>query len=461
VPTDSAQREVYSVSRLTAEVRLLLEGQFPLIWVEGEISNLARPGSGHWYFSLKDSAAQVRCAMFRGRNQFLRFRPADGQQVLVRARVSLYEARGEFQLVVEHMEEAGHGALQRAFEALKGRLAAEGLFDAALKRTPPPFPRRLALVTSPTGAAARDVLSVLRRRFPGLEVRLYAVPVQGAGAAERIAAALARAGSPESGCDVIVLTRGGGSLEDLWAFNEEIVARAIRASAVPVVTGVGHEIDFTIADFAADLRAPTPSAAAELSSPDRTELATRFRLLGRRLGQLLGADLRRREERLRHLVQRLQRCHPQTRLNQRAQRLDELDVRLRRAQQRLIEARAARLREAVRGLHAHSPQRRLAALEQQAAVLASRLRAQLTQRLGEQRVRIEALARALHALSPLATLGRGYAIVSRERDGAIVRHSHDVAPDEQLRARLAEGALLCRVEAVEDPAEGPLGDQPA
>src|SRR5579871_6168918 len=261
------ERKVISVSDLNRAARGLLEGGFPLLWVEGEISNLARPASGHLYFSLKDSQAQVRCALFRNRNLLLRFKPADGMHVLVRGRVSLYEPRGDYQFIAEHMEEAGHGALQRAFEELKQKLTAEGLFDAARKRPLPAAPRSIGVITSPSGAALRDILSVIRRRYPLARVVLYPVPVQGEGSGAKIAAML-RTASERADAEVLILARGGGSLEDLWAFNEENVARAIRASRIPVVSGVGHETDFTIADFAADLRAATPSAAAELIVPD-------------------------------------------------------------------------------------------------------------------------------------------------------------------------------------------------
>lgn len=260
-------RAVYTVSRLNQEVRLLLENVYPLIWVEGEISNLSRPSSGHYYFSLKDQEAQVRCAMFRNTAIRLRFQPKDGMQVLVRARVGLYPARGEFQLIIEHMEDAGDGRLRRAFEELKHKLQREGLFDAARKRPLPVPPRRLGIVTSPTGAAIHDVLTVLRRRFPLLPVLIYPVQVQGEGAAEQIAAAI-RLANERKEVDLLLVTRGGGSLEDLWAFNEEVVARAIYASEIPVVSAVGHEVDVTIADLVADQRAPTPSAAAEMISPD-------------------------------------------------------------------------------------------------------------------------------------------------------------------------------------------------
>ncbi|MGA7800973.1 MAG: exodeoxyribonuclease VII large subunit, partial [Gammaproteobacteria bacterium] len=284
------QRDVYSVGRLNREVRAALEAGFALLWVEGELSNVARPASGHLYLTLKDAQAQVRCAMFRNRCQFLGFTPQNGMQVLVRARVSLYEPRGDFQLIIEHMEEAGDGALLRAFEALKQRLSKEGLFEEARKRPIPTLPRRVGVVTSPIGAAIRDILSVLRRRFPALPVLIYPVPVQGTDAAPQIAAAVRRA-SERADCDVLIVTRGGGSLEDLWAFNEELVARAIHDSAIPVVSGVGHEIDFTIADFVADRRAPTPSAAAELVSPDQAEWLAQLRALDARLLQRLQRHL--------------------------------------------------------------------------------------------------------------------------------------------------------------------------
>ena len=281
---DSAVRDVYTVSELNMEARALLEERFPRIWVQGEISNLARPRSGHIYFSLKDDRCQLRCAMFRMHNRRIDFTPEDGMQVLAQGRISLYPERGDFQLIVQFLEEAGAGALRRAFEALKQRLAAEGLFDESLKRPIPTLPRRIGVVTSPTGAALRDVLSILARRFPAIPVLVYPVPVQGGGAAPEIARMLDVA-SERGGMRRADLARGGGSLEDLWAFNEESVARAIRRSRIPVVTGIGHEVDFTIADFAADARAATPSAAAELVSPEvrewRQQLAAGVRRLAR------------------------------------------------------------------------------------------------------------------------------------------------------------------------------------
>ena len=444
--TASVPRRVYTVSRLNREVRALLEGHFPLLWVEGEISNLARPGSGHLYFSLKDAQAQVRCAMFRLRNRHLDFRPANGMQVLVRARVGLYEPRGEFQLVVEHMEPAGAGALQRAFEALKARLAAEGLFDSRHKRPLPPLPRRVGVITSPTGAALRDVLSVLRRRFPAVPVRLFPVPVQGEGAAEAIAAALDRAGRRRD-CDVLLLVRGGGSLEDLWAFNEEVVARAVRRCPVPVVVGVGHEVDFTIADLAADRRAPTPSAAAEMVTPHRDELLERLDGLARRLVLHLRRRLAQEAQRLTWLARRL--GDPRRHLHTAAQRLDELERRLTRAQHRRLQAAGERLAHLEHRLRRAEPRARLAALEQAAGQLRRRLAAAMGAALASRRQRLDALERTLRAVSPLGTLERGYAIVRRP-DGALVRSAAQVAPGETLETVLADGRLRGRVEAVEE-----------
>ncbi|HEX6549675.1 MAG TPA: exodeoxyribonuclease VII large subunit, partial [Gammaproteobacteria bacterium] len=297
-PTDSSPaRQIYTVSALNRAARGLLETGLPLLWVEGELSNLARPASGHLYFSLKDASAQVRCALFRNRASLLRFTPRDGQHVLVRARVSLYEPRGDYQLQIEHMEDAGHGALQRAFEELKKKLAAEGLFDAASKKPLPAAPHTIGIVTSPSGAAIRDILSVIRRRYPVARVIVYPVPVQGEGAGAKIAAMLQTA-STRAECDVLIVSRGGGSLEDLWAFHEEIVARAIHACPIPVVSGVGHEIDFTIADFVADVRAPTPTGAAELATPDSSEWLQALSNLRTRIVQAQNRSLANLRERI-------------------------------------------------------------------------------------------------------------------------------------------------------------------
>jgi exodeoxyribonuclease VII large subunit len=391
VPTHA----IYSVSKLNREVRLLLESGVGQVWVQGEISNLARPSSGHWYFSLKDRDAQLRCAMFRARNSACRFTPREGQAVIAYGRVSLYEPRGDYQLLIEHLDDAGIGALQRSFDELKARLAAEGLFATERKRALPLVPRRIGVITSPTGAAIRDVLHILARRFPAAGVLLYPVPVQGVAAAPAIVAALDLA-SARAECDVLILTRGGGSLEDLWAFNDERVARAIYRCAIPVVTGIGHEIDFTIADFVADLRAPTPSGAAELVAPDGRAWLHKLSQLGARFAAGMRRQLQHEHTRVAALMRRLQQAHPGARLGQYSQRLDELEGRLQFALQ---------------------------------ARLASRL------------ARLESAARALQAISPLATLRRGFAVITRSADGAPVTAADQLAVGDTFDATLAQGSL--------------------
>ncbi len=438
---------VLTPSSLNRMARQMLESEFGLVWVEGEISNLSRPSSGHLYFTLKDAAAQVRCALFRNRAVGLRIRPENGQVVRVRARVSVYEARGDYQLIAEAMEAAGEGALQRAFEALRDKLAKEGLFDEALKRALPGLPRRVGVITSPTGAAIRDVLSVLKRRYPGLPVLIYPVPVQGDAAAPAIVRALALAGERRD-CDVLLLVRGGGSLEDLWPFNEEAVARAIRACPIPVVCGVGHEVDVTIADFAADHRAPTPSAAAELISPDGAAWLARFTQLGERLARALGRQLRDDRQRLTVLQARLERTHPRRRLQEQAQRLDELELALSRCMLRTMSARGQRLDGLVRRLKSQSPERRVRAARETLVALERRLRGSMQAQVKQRRQSLDGLARTLHAVSPLATLGRGYAIV--EGPDGIVREADAVAPGERVTAILHKGRLVCRVEGAEE-----------
>ena len=348
--------EIYSVSQLNREVRELLETGFPLLWLEGEISNFKRPSSGHCYFSLKDAAAQVRCAMFRMRSSLLNFTPQDGMHVLVRARVSLYEDRGDFQLIIEHMEETGSGALRRAFEALKKRLADEGLFDATGKKSLPSFPTRIGVVTSPTGAAIRDILTVLKRRAPHISVIIYPTQVQGADAAPQIVAALNYA-NQRNECDILMVARGGGSLEDLWPFNEEIVARAIYASTIPIISGVGHEIDFTIADFVADHRAATPSAAAELASPNQQDWLQKLEILKNRLKHFVAVELRHFNTLLNSLHKQLQ--HPGKRILDQAQRLDYLERNLIKAGFNLLSHKQADLNQHSSKLQRYQPQQYL------------------------------------------------------------------------------------------------------
>lgn len=439
------QRDIYTVSRLNGEVRAVLEGSFPLLWVEGEISNLATPSSGHVYFSLKDTHAQVRCALFRMRRTRLRFGPDNGMQVLVRARVSLYEGRGEFQLIVEHMEPAGEGALRQAFERLKQKLAVEGLFDAARKRELPGFPRQVGVITSASGAAIRDVLSVIQRRLPTLPVILYPVQVQGVEAPAQIVNALRIANRREE-CDVLLLVRGGGSLEDLMAFNDEAVARAVADSEIPVVAGVGHEIDFTIADLVADRRAATPTAAAELVSPERRELLQHLDVLrqrGRLAQQRRLQELTARSEALQH---RLLRLHPASRLSQRQQRIDELELRLRSRADGQLQGLYARLATVNARLQGQTPAHRLARWSLQVQERQRRLQQAVAHRLSLAGERLARAGLTLDAVSPLATLSRGYAIVTEYPDGPILCDSAQTRPGDRIQARLEKGRLICRVE---------------
>jgi len=437
-------RDIYSVSRLNREVKMLLERGFGTLWLEAEISNLARPSSGHWYFSLKDAGAQVRCCMFRQRNMLCTFSVKDGQKVLVRARIGLYEARGEYQLVIDHMEDAGLGALQRQFEQLAAKLSAEGLFAPQRKRPLPTLPKRIGIITSPTGAAVRDILHVLARRFPAIPVLIYPVAVQGASAAAEVRAAIVAAGL-RAECDVLILARGGGSLEDLWAFNDEALARAIVASPIPIITGIGHEIDFTIADFAADMRAPTPSAAAEIVVPDCEEWLVSLRRSGARLQRALLRTMQSRSERLRWLIGRAAQVSPVARLAQQSQRLDELEQRLSRSMRRLLSERRSVLRERRSALWQASPIARLQAALARHEFLVTRLRSAVLATLRRSRERFVPLLRTLNAVSPLATLQRGYAIVATA-EGSILRDAADAAPGSIIEARLAHGTLRAMVE---------------
>jgi exodeoxyribonuclease VII large subunit len=418
-----AERQVFSPSALVREARALLEGHFPLLWIEGEISNFSRPSSGHFYFSLKDANAQIRCAMFKPKSTFLRFRPADGTRVLARARVGLYEARGEFQLIVEHMEEAGEGALLRLLQELKTRLAAEGLFDAVHKRVLPAVPRRIGVITSPTGAAIRDVLSVIARRFPLVDIEILPVPVQGRDAARAIVAMLIAASAARRH-DVLLLTRGGGSLEDLWSFNDEALARAIHASVIPIVSAIGHEIDFTIADFVADLRAATPSAAAELLVPDILSIQNALRHQARRIDQALRRRLLAANQKLDHIVARLRTQHPRFRLRLGRQRLDQLQARLLRQ----------RPSAALQRRHDH-----LLRLRRH---LMTCMTTTLHRRVGK----VDELRRALNAVSPLATLQRGYAIVLDAQTAGVVKSVAQANATTRFIARFADGDIPLRHE---------------
>ncbi len=435
--------ETLTPSQLNTLARNLLEDTFPLVWIEGELGNVARPSSGHLYLTLKDERAQVRAAMFKPKASWLKFVPREGLRVLARGRLTLYEARGEYQLVLDHMEEAGEGALRRAFEQLRAKLQAEGLFDDTRKRALPAFPRRIGLLTSPTGAAVRDVLSVLARRFPLLEVEVLPVPVQGATAAAQVRGMLSRAIASDR-YDLLVLARGGGSLEDLWAFNDEQLARAIAASPIPVVSAIGHETDFSLSDFAADLRAPTPSVAAELIALDGVALLQRLRRLQQRLDAQQSHRLRSATQRLDRAALRLHASRPQARLALLHAREREARRRLDAALARNLHAAVVRTRHAGASLRAHAPAHRLGALAHRLRAQRDRPRAALQAKVQFEQQRLMGLARAMAAISPLATVARGYAILHHQ-DGHLVRSVNDAASGEDIRAQLVDGELRLRV----------------
>jgi len=435
-----------SVSQLNREVKTLLEHSFMTVQVEGEISNLARPSSGHWYFTLKDEQAQVRCAMFRGRNLRVGFRPKEGDQVVILAKVSLYEGRGDFQLICEQMSESGAGRLQAAFEQLKARLAAEGLFEQSRKRPIPPQPGCIGVVTSPTGAAIHDILQVLQRRCPGLPVALYPTAVQGSEAAGQIVAAIKLANRDQR-CDVLIVGRGGGSLEDLWPFNEEPVARAIAASAIPVVSAVGHEVDISISDLVADLRAPTPSAAAELASPDQAVQSRQLEALSQRMQRQIQRLLAQQRLQLQHLAQRLR--HPGERLREQSQRLDQLELRLQRTLQRQLDQRQHQIDQLQHRLERSSPQRLLQRKQQLVPPLQQRLNKAIQRLLQQKQQQLAAQMRQLHGVSPLATLERGYAIV-QDAKGQAVTAATQLQPGDQLVTRLHQGQVFSTVDRIDD-----------
>ncbi len=449
-PSNSAtHRDIYSVSRLNSEVRAVLDASFPLLWVEGEISNLAKPSSGHIYFSLKDPYSQVRCAMFRIKRQRLRFEPENGMQVLVRARPNLYETRGDFQLNIEHMEPGGEGLLRQAFEELKQRLDKEGLFDTHLKQPLPGFPQRIGVITSPSGAAIRDVISVLKRRYPVVSVLIYPVQVQGDSAAKDIVQALQLANRRDE-CDLLILTRGGGSLEDMMAFNDEEVARTIFASKIPVVSAIGHEIDFTISDFVADLRAPTPSAAAELSTPNQQELAERYADLQRHLIARIESQQNTMEQKLENIRQRLYLLHPGVRLAQRQQRLDELELKINHAIQTMLRHSKQSAVHLQTRLLLESPAQRTEMLQHRTTQLLRRMRISASNQHRFLQQRLTAVIRNLNTLNPLATLERGYSITSKLPENKIIHSSTDISAGDRIETRLAQGKLLCLVESKED-----------
>ena len=442
-----SEKRILSVSRLTSLIRGVLEDNFEHVWVEGEVSNLAMPASGHLYFTLKDAGAQIRCVMFRASARALKFRPRDGMGLIVRGRITLYEQRGDYQLLVEYLEPQGMGALQLAFIQLKEKLAKEGLFAEERKRSIPSLPQRIGVVTSATGAAIHDILTVLNRRFANVEILLRPVKVQGEGAAEDIVEAINDLNG-YGGIDVMIVGRGGGSLEDLWAFNEEKMARAIARSRIPVISAVGHEVDFTIADFVADLRAPTPSAAAELVVKSKEELASRVEFLRHRLLQRMHRTLAEAGGELESLGRALR--DPTMLLGHLAQRVDDLSARLDRSIAGSIKYRIIAIEALKNNLRLRNPSLAVERTRELVSALNSRSEISLRRHLDRSREVAAVLMARLETLSPLGTLARGYSIALKLPNRSVVRASSQLNPNDSLELRLHKGRALCRVESISD-----------
>lgn len=444
---ERSSRSIYTVSKLTTEIKGFLEREFAFLWIEGEISNLRRPGSGHLYCTLKDEAAQIRAVMFRLQNRLLQFEPTDGLQVICYGRLSVYEPRGEYQIIVEYMEPKGRGALQLAFEQLKEKLAREGLFDPGHKKPLPFLPQKIGIVTSPTGAAIRDILQILERRFANIHIVIHPVRVQGAEAAQEISRAIEELNQwPD--IDVIIIGRGGGSIEDLWAFNEEIVARAIFRSRIPILSAVGHEIDFTIADFVADLRAPTPSAAAELVVRDKRELAQSLQTLEGRLGLAMQDDLEEMKERLSLWGARL--IDPRKRLADQRLRLDDLGGRLSNGTQQVVARKRDLFGMKWEHLMLLNPRRNVHEHADRLARLQKALGASLRAALSFYRQRAEGSMGKLQSLSPLAVLERGYSITRLLPSRKIVRLAQELQPEDRVEIKVHRGSFHARVEDIRE-----------
>ena len=434
---------IYSVSQLNQSVRLMLENQLGAVWLTGEISNFSQPVSGHWYLSLKDENAQVRCAMFRMKNLRVSFRPTNGMQVLVRANVSLYEPRGDYQLIIESMHLAGEGLLMQQFEALKLKLAAEGLFAQHLKKNLPHFSKAVGIITSKTGAALQDILHILQRRDPSLKIIIYPTAVQGKDAATDIAQMIELANQRQE-VDVLIVGRGGGSLEDLWCFNEEMVARAIFHSHLPVISAVGHETDVTIADFVADVRAPTPSAAAELVSRNQTELLQQLQYRRQRLEIALDRLFAEKQQKLKHLSLRLHNQHPQAQLRIQQQIITQLSHRLQQSLRHRWQKKAENLTALSMRLYKNPLPLRIQQYEQQLAQLKVRLNSHMNLMLSLQQKQLSHLCGKLDSLSPLKVLARGYSITQNQQNFTI-RSIKDVNVGEHIKTRLTDGNIISQV----------------
>ncbi|WP_199609142.1 exodeoxyribonuclease VII large subunit [Flocculibacter collagenilyticus] len=438
------QKDIFTVSRLNNSVKTILEYEFNGIWLIGEISNFVQPASGHWYFSLKDNTAQVKSAMFRGNNRSVRFIPSNGQQVLVKGRVSMYTPRGDYQFIVEQMEPAGDGLLMQQFEQLKTKLAAQGLFNAVHKKSLPKHIHKVGVITSPTGAAIKDILTVLKRRAPQLEVIIYPSTVQGSDANKQLIDSINIANTRNE-VDVLLIGRGGGSLEDLWCFNDEALAHAIYASQLPVVSAVGHEIDTTIADFVADIRAATPSAAAELVSPDQSELVEQLNYQRKQLRNAMLNTLKQQQYQLHLLQGKLSYNHPASRLQQQSQRLDELTMRMQHTIQSLLSSRQHQLIKLQQRLEQHSPKHAIARQHTNVSQLNQRLVHAISSKLEKEKHTLALQAGQLDAFSPLKILGRGYSITSHAKSGKIIKLANDVKVGETLKTQLSEGVIYSEV----------------
>jgi len=446
MPLETPKRRIYTVSRLNQEVQSALESGFGMLWLQGELSNFSRPASGHLYFSLKDSRSQIRCAMFRGKNRYINFEPQSGDEVLVRGKLGLYAARGDFQLIVEHMEPAGTGKLQAQFEATKKKLDNLGWFDQQAKQPLPELPQRIGIITSATGAAIRDVLQVLARRCPQAEIIVYPTLVQGAQAAPKIAEAINTA-ERRNEVDVLLLVRGGGSMEDLWAFNEELVAQAVFECRLPIVAGVGHEVDFTIADLVADLRAPTPSAAAELATPDGEIMAQRVATAQQAIYRIINTNVLQHQSSLLTLNERLQMRHPRRLLEDRGQRIDELEERLKLAMRSQTRQHQLQLTHLFTRIHTHSPQQQLINFRTNLINTEMRLKASVHNQLTAASNRWKIAARALDTVSPLATLERGFAVVKHKNK--VVTDATVLASGDQIETQVARGTIHSKIDSID------------
>jgi len=439
------EKNILSVSQLNRRAKQLLETHLPLIWVSGEISNFARPSSGHWYFSLKDERAQIRCAMFKQANSRLRWQPNAGDHVLVRARVSLYEGRGDYQLIVEHMEQAGAGALQQAFEDLKYKLQQEGLFDETNKQALPQLPKHIGIITSPTGAAVRDILSVIQRRYPIVNATIIPVPVQGENAAIDIVKGIKKA-IKHNNFDLLILSRGGGSIEDLWAFNDESLARAIHACPIPTISAVGHEVDFTIADFVADVRAPTPSVSAEIATPDLNEWLQSIDFLQ---GQLISHQQRviqQKQQQLLFFKKHLR--HPSEQIRNQKQQLEKIEKALLSNINTMLVSQKKELSSITKRLQLQHPNKKIQLFTEKLLQLNAKNQRALSQILHTKKQELSASAQVLNAVNPLTVLARGYSMTTGS-DGNVIHNSDDITIGDQVSTRFAKGHIRSKVIEIE------------